>query len=87
MDSQSDSVLRMSEMRFVLQRRNKVTGQWQTKGMNIIGKSTAKRLLNKQKGKTPNEEWRMVPKAVADAYKQGWADHEDYVKGDVREIG
>lgn len=72
-------VLEMSKMKYVLQRRNSVTGQWQTKGLIIVGKPTALKVLNNAKKKA-SEEFRVVPKTVADAYRQGWADHEDYVQ-------
>jgi hypothetical protein len=67
----------LNHTKYVLQRRNPASGQWQTKGLAIHGKTLAQSLLNRQKEKFPNQDWRVVPKNTADAYKQGWLDRDD----------
>lgn len=67
-------ILDLNQIKFVLQKCNLETGQWETTGLTIIGKKTALKVLNSNKAKDPSHEWRVVPKVVADAYKQGWAD-------------
>ena len=69
----------LEQTKFVLQKRNVTTGEWQTKGLQIEGRTLARRELNKQKKEDPEGEWRAVPKGFADSYKQGWKDHAEYV--------
>lgn len=66
--------LNMNLVKFVLQKLSKETRQWENVGMTIIGRKTAYKVLTKTKLREPNNVWRVVPKVIADAYKQGWID-------------
>jgi hypothetical protein len=70
----------LEDSKFVLQKRNDTTGEWQSINFHIHGRTKARELLNKEKDKDPDSDWRVVPKVVADAYKQGWNDHKYFAK-------
>ena len=71
----------LEDAKFVLQKQNRSTGEWQTYGIQLLGRTRARRELNDMKKLRPDRDWRVLPKVVADAYKQGWKDHANFVMG------
>lgn len=56
---------------WVLQKKNQSTGEWETLGKTIRGRSSALDLLNKKKTDDKKGEYRALPKNEADKYLEG----------------
>lgn len=67
---------------YVLQKRQKKTGQWQTEGDALRGKDAAYDALKAAKATDRfNYEWRVVQDMMAQAYQDGWTDRDDFATG------
>lgn len=67
-------VIDLEQALYVIQRRNNFTGEWQTEGLAIRGRTEAYKILNETKRARPNSEFRTIQKTGADDYRQGWRD-------------
>ncbi|TXH09049.1 MAG: hypothetical protein E6R04_09215 [Spirochaetes bacterium] len=78
--ARGDVVLDLEKALFVLQKKDKETGEWQIQPSHIYtGKTDARIALLKQRAEDREGEWRSVLKQEAERYREGWKDAMLYI--------
>jgi len=79
--ARGDVVLDLEKTLFVLQKKDKKTGEWQIQPSHVYtGKTDARIALLKQRDEDPEEEWRSIMKQEAERYREGWKDAMIYIE-------
>lgn len=76
----SRTTIDLERIIFVLQKKDKETGEWKTQPTHFYtGKSDSRIALQNQRKNNPNEEWRALTKQEAERYREGWQDAMRYI--------
>ncbi len=79
--AKGDSVIDLEKALYVLQKKNSVTGEWETKNAHIYrGRTDALTVLQRVRSKEPEAEWRQILKQEAERYREGWKDCVEHVR-------
>lgn len=79
--AKGDSVIDLEKALYVLQRKNPVTGEWETQNSHIYrGRADALTVLQRVRSKEPSAEWRQILKQEAERYREGWKDCVEHVR-------